>query len=259
MKTRGRRESSTGIYHVIAKGIAREKNFNQNREKIYFKNLIQKYQRQYAVKIYAYCIMPNHVHMMIGSELHLLSLFMARVLAEYAFYYNYKHSRNGHVFQNRFTSECIETETYFWNCLRYIHMNPVKSGMAAKPSDYRYSSIRDYFSEQETVLDKEVIERIRGRFGAFSVFEEFHKKRKYEVFRDVDREMEQQQLEIAGMLAEELFAKRKFEVLTQVFEEKDARLEYIEKIRQTLNVSKKKSVEIYERIKTEKSGNIQEI
>ena len=90
---------------------------------------------------------------MIWAEIQELSFFMARVLAEYANYYNYKHDRNGHVFQNRFTSECIEDEDYFWNCLRYIHMNPVKAGMAKKAADYKYSSIKEYFAEEKMLIN----------------------------------------------------------------------------------------------------------
>lgn len=127
MPTKRRSVSSTGVYHVTARGINKEQIFNQIRERYYFKKILIKYLKQYDVEICAYCIMSNHIHLIIHSEIETLSLFMARVLAEYASYYNYKHERNGHVFQNRFGSECIETSHYFWNCVRYIHMNSVNA------------------------------------------------------------------------------------------------------------------------------------
>ena len=113
MPRKRRRESSTMFYHVIVKGINNEDIYRQQREKIYFKKKILKYLKKYDVELYAYCIMSNHAHLIIKAQLPVLSAFMAVVLAEYAVYYNYKHHRNGHVFQNRFVSECIETERIF--------------------------------------------------------------------------------------------------------------------------------------------------
>ena len=110
MPTRRRKESRTGIYHIIVRGINHEKIFQQQREKLYFKSIISNYLQKYKVEVYSYCIMSNHAHFIIRAELQILSLFMAAILAEYASYYNFKHHRNGHVFQNRFTSECIEDE-----------------------------------------------------------------------------------------------------------------------------------------------------
>ena len=140
-----RQKSGTDLYHVIAKGINKERTFNQSREKTYLKKIIKKSQKKYEnVEIYAYCIMSNHIHLILKAEFPELSLFMAAVLAEYANYYNYKHHRNGHVFQNRFVSECIETERYFWNCLRYIHLNPVKARVVKEAARYQYSSMMEY-------------------------------------------------------------------------------------------------------------------
>ena len=111
-----RQKSCTGFYHVFVRGINKEKIFNQVREKQYFKKIVKKHLDKYAVEIHAYCIMSNHAHLIIKSdEKSKLSSFMSNVLAEYAQYYNYKHNRNGHVFQNRFRSECIESEKYYWN------------------------------------------------------------------------------------------------------------------------------------------------
>ena len=127
-----RQQSSTGLYHVFVKGINKEKIFDQTREKAYFKRIIKESLSKYDVEIHAYCIMSNHAHLVIKSDgKQKLSYFMSNILAKYAQYYNYKHNRNGHVFQNRFGSECIESERYYWNCIKYIHMNPVKAFMVS--------------------------------------------------------------------------------------------------------------------------------
>ena len=250
-----RQESSTGVYHVIAKGIARENNFSQIRERKYFQKIIRKYKDKYAVKIFSYCIMSNHVHLMIGAELPVLSLFMARILAEYAFYYNYKHNRNGHVFQNRFTSECIETESYFWNCLRYIHMNPVKAGMVVHAGDYRFSSMKEFFSGKNPLIHPDSIQLVKQRFCDRKSFDDFHGKGEYEIFQDTYEEMDQQRIEIAERIAREMYAQARMNYLSQVFEEKEYREEYMERIQQTLHVSQRKSKLLYSKVKNQVKNN----
>ena len=167
MPTKRRQKSFTDFYHVIVKGINKEKIYNQQREKIYFKKIILKYLKKYDVEIYAYCIMSNHAHLIIKAELQVLSLFMAVVLAEYANYYNYKHYRNGHVFQNRFISECIETDAYYWNCMRYIHLNPVKAGMVRRPERYKYSSMAEYMLEMPGIIHSNAIKKYTSTFTEY--------------------------------------------------------------------------------------------
>ena len=86
MPTRRRKESRTGIYHIIVRGLNHEKIFQQQREKLYFKSIISNYLQKYKVEVYSYCIMSNHAHFIIRAELQILSLFMAAILAEYASY-----------------------------------------------------------------------------------------------------------------------------------------------------------------------------
>ena len=174
-----RQKSGTDLYHVIAKGINKERTFNQSREKTYLKKIIKKIKKKYEnVEIYAYCIMSNHIHLILKAEFPELSLFMAAVLAEYANYYNYKHHRNGHVFQNRFVSECIETERYFWNCLRYIHLNPVKARVVKEAARYQYSSMMEYKSEIPDLIAEDLF-KTRNLAKLTQVFEESEIRKVY--------------------------------------------------------------------------------
>ena len=127
MPRKPRRESLTGFYHITGRGINKVAIFNENREKSRVLNLIQDHFQEYNIKIYAYCIMPNHYHLLLQANLKDLASFMAIFLAGFAHYYNYKHNRTGYVFQGRYRSQCIDTKAHFWNCLRYIHLNPVKA------------------------------------------------------------------------------------------------------------------------------------
>ncbi len=245
MPTKRRQESSTGFYHVIVKGINKERIFNQRRERIYFKKIILKHLKKYQVEIYAYCIMSNHAHIMIRAEIQELSMFMARILAEYASYYNYKHYRNGHVFQNRFTSECIEDEAYFWNCIRYIHMNPVKANMVKVPLKYKYSSMNEYYMENPEVIHKNALYVYKERFGEFESFDKFHYLRRYELFKDVPDEVDKQQMEVAMLILEEMFVSYQLKLKKEIFEQQDLREEYLTLIQKIIGISSRRGKEVY--------------
>lgn len=232
-----RMESATGIYHVIIRGINHEKIFNQSREKIYFKKIILKYLEKYNIDIYSYCIMSNHAHFLVRAELRVLSVFMASILAEYAAYYNFKHNRNGHVFQNRFLSECINDERYFWSCMRYIHLNPVKAGMVKGIAKYKYSSVREYLDEIPEILSDKAIKTYQKNFKNSVEFARFHGEKETTIFEDIDEEVEAQRVEIARMIAVSMQNGYKLAEINRVFEEKELRKEYIEQIKETLDLS----------------------
>lgn len=242
---RRRQKSSTDIYHVIVKGINKELIFNQQREKIYFKSIILKYLKKYQIEIYCYCIMSNHAHFIIRADLPILSLFMANVLSEYALYYNFKHHRNGHVFQNRFRSECIEDERYFWACLRYIHMNPVKAKMVKSSERYKYSSMKEYMLEKAELLHENAYIILKNHFKDKVSFKEFHRGKPEEVFIDTADDEQNQQEEVALCIAQELAEEKRLVLLNQVFEEKSIRKEYIERLRKKLGLSQKKAKELF--------------
>ena len=255
MPIRRRQESSTGIYHVIVKGINNEKIYNQQREKVYFKSIVLKHLKKYQVEIYCYCIMSNHAHFIIRAELQILSVFMAAILAEYASYYNFKHHRNGHVFQNRYTSECIEDERYFWTCMRYIHLNPVKAKMIKRPERYKYSSMSEYMLETSIVIHEKAIRLYKKCYLSFKEFEEFHKERQAEVFIDTADEVVLQRRELALIIAEDVFRDYNLSLLSQVFEEKRPCKEYIRRLKTILKISQKKAeklcVETMNRVENE--------
>ena len=146
MARKPRQKSISGVYHVVNRGLEKKAVFAQNRERTRMENLVRENYEKYQVEVYAYCIMPNHFHLLLKAELDVLASFMAVISAEYAFYYNYKHNRTGVVFQNRFRSQCVEDEAYFWNCVRYIHMNPVKAGLSSTLLGYKHSSMKEYCS-----------------------------------------------------------------------------------------------------------------
>lgn len=250
MPRRRRQVSRTGMYHVFVRGINKELIFNQSREKNYFKRIIRKHLSKYDIEIYAYCIMSNHAHLMIKSkELLELSMFMSKILAEYAEYYNYKGNRNGHVFQNRFKSEVIEESRYFWTCLKYIHMNPVKAKMVSNVLQYRYSSIHDYKNEKTDIINKKAIQRCRDKFGTWKTFLEYHGVYNEGIFLDTKEEMEFRCQEIAWNILWEMQESEQVENIVEILEEPDLREKYMKKIKQDMKISDNRMKKMYRQIK----------
>lgn len=249
---RGRKKSSTGIYHIFVRGINQELIFNQTREKRYFKKIIKKHLDEYEIEIYAYCIMSNHAHFIIKSkDIQKISMFMSKILAEYASYYNYKKKRNGHVFQNRFGSECIENDKYFWNCLRYIHQNPVKAHMVSNPWDYQHSSINDYKKKKNDILHENAIRKYEKTFWGWQEFLEYHYKGNSAVFIGTSKEVYEQQKEIAWSILWEMQNMEKLENPKEVLEEPELRAKYLNEIQMNIQISQRLKKKIYSEIKEE--------
>jgi len=104
-------------------------------------------QKEIGFCIYAYCVMDNHVHILLDTKEKDLSVIMKGIAVRYASFYNAKYRRVGHVFQDRFKSEPIEDERYVLAVIRYIHNNPVKAGMVENPQEYSWSSYSAYLKK----------------------------------------------------------------------------------------------------------------
>ncbi len=249
MPIQKRQESSTKFYHVTARGINKEHIFNQIRERYFFLKILKKYLEKYDVRIYAYCIMSNHIHLLIQSELEVLSLFMARVLAEYAEYYNYKHIRNGHVFQNRFGSECIESEKYFWNCIRYIHLNPVKAGASKNISTYRFSSINEYSDRKTDIIHTNAIYMWDKKFPEIRMGMAFHEEDVLQVFIDTYEDKQRQMQELAVIILKNMSKEESVHRTVEILEDKSLRYKYVCKLMAALNISKNRAQKLYKYVK----------
>jgi len=83
--------------------------------------------------------MANHVHLLVKESNTDISILMKRFGVSYGYWYNWKYERRGHLFQDRFKSECIEDDAYLLTVIRYIHNNPVKAAIVHKPEQYRWS------------------------------------------------------------------------------------------------------------------------
>ena len=148
MPRKSRRLLGETVCHHMVQGINKEEIFKTEDNKEKYIELLKKYYKEFKIDIIAYCIMDNHVHMLLyANDIKQISNFMKNINSIYAMYYNKKTDRVGYVFRNRFKSVPIMDRKQLYTCIKYIHMNPVKAGKVKEESDYRYSSYNDYLNK----------------------------------------------------------------------------------------------------------------
>lgn len=154
--TRQRRKiSNSKVYHVIVKGIDDQDIFYDDQDRRYFLKQILNLKKEINYDVYSYCLMTNHIHMVIKSEAEVLSKIMQSLMIRYVYYFNSKYERSGPLVQNRFKSKCVENQKYFLEVCRYIHRNPEKAGMA-KTQNYKWSSYQEYLGK-EKIINKKIL------------------------------------------------------------------------------------------------------
>jgi len=144
-----------GALHVICRGNNKRKVFLRKRDYEYYYHCLVELKKEEGIKIYHYCLMPNHPHLLVGVEKESnLSRFMQRVNGKYAYYYKKRHQYTGHLWQDRFKSKIIDDEGYLAQCGKYIELNPVRAKLADLPEKYSFSSYRHYaFGEKDELVD----------------------------------------------------------------------------------------------------------
>jgi len=173
MPRRARKDSQSCFYHVIVQGINKEYIFEKEEFILCYKKIILEKLKDANIKVLAYCIMNNHAHLLIYAEKsEYLSKFMQKINTKYSNYYNRIKKRVGYVFRDRFYSQSIMNEKQLLNCLKYIHMNPVKAKIIKTMDKYKYSSYNEFLNEKE-IIDEEGIKLIFGDIKTYK--EEFNK------------------------------------------------------------------------------------
>ena len=137
-------KSSTGIYHLITRGINQQNIFSFDDDYERLLNTLTRYCRKSACEIYAYCLMDNHIHLLLKEGQEPIATTMKKIGTSYVYYYNWQYNRKGHLFQDRYKSEPVEDDAYFLTVLRYIHLNPQKTELTDDPATYPYSSYTEY-------------------------------------------------------------------------------------------------------------------
>ena len=163
-----RQGSRSGYLHLILRGNNKQVLFEEADDYRFFLSRLGKYTREASIRISAYCLMENHVHLLVNDPECNTSGMMKKLGVSYAKYYNQKYERVGHLFQGRFLSEPVEDDAYLLTVFRYILNNPRKAGICPA-AQYRWSSYKA-FSRQDSSLD---LDFIRDRFGTEKEYREY--------------------------------------------------------------------------------------
>lgn len=150
-----RRYGNSKVYHVIFKGIDNQDIFYDDQDRRIFLKHLSITKKNFNYNIYAYCLMVNHVHLVIKCQDQFLSKSIQSLLVRYVHYFNKKYKRIGPLVQSRFKSKNVENQIYFIDLCRYVHRNPENAGIA-KTQDYEWSSYKEYIGNAK-IVDKNVL------------------------------------------------------------------------------------------------------
>ncbi len=169
MPRQARKKSSSGIYHVMLRGINKQRIFEDEEDCEKFLWVLKETKAVSEYKLFAYCLMGNHIHLLIKEEKEPLEQIFKRIGGKFVYWYNIKYQRVGHLFQDRFKSEPVEDDSYFFTVLRYIHQNPVKANLCENVEDYKYSSYGEY-TERKWIVDTDFLLEMMplDEFAAFN-------------------------------------------------------------------------------------------
>jgi REP element-mobilizing transposase RayT len=158
-----RLEIEGALYHIYSRGNNRQLIFLSDDDYRKFVAQLDRQKRKLPFYLYAYCLMPNHFHLLIERREDFISQIMQRLLTAYSQYHNRKYGKCGHLLQGRYKAILCQSDQYLAELVRYIHLNPVRAKIVASPEDHPYSSHRAYLGlEQSQLVDVEPLLRPFG-------------------------------------------------------------------------------------------------
>lgn len=181
MPRQARKKSSAGIYHIMLRGVNQQQIFEDSEDCDKFLQVLKYCKAISEFKLFAYCLMGNHIHILLQETNEPIELLMKRIATRFVYWYNIKYQRVGHLFQDRFKSEPIENDAYFLTVLRYIHQNPIKAGICKTVADYENSSYNEYFKSSD-LIDSDFVFDLISKDG----FTKFNSEKVFESCLDVE-------------------------------------------------------------------------
>jgi REP element-mobilizing transposase RayT len=166
MPRKAREKTKESIFHIMARSISEVDLFKDKDDKLKYLSLVKKYQKLYKFSVYGYCLMDNHVHMIIDANGADISDIMHSINFSYALYFNIIHKRHGHLFQDRFRSEIVDDDNYLLALSAYVHNNPTDiRGYEECPEKYEFSSLSVYLGLRQDPYELVDDGFIMGMFG----------------------------------------------------------------------------------------------
>jgi putative transposase len=144
------------IYHIYNRGASRALLFRDEDNYVFALRKIKRYARELTLTLIAYCLMPNHYHLLVrqdGQEQ--AGLLPQRVFNSYTKAYNKRYDHSGTLFEGPYKAIHLKNESHLLHLCRYIHANPVKDGLASTPEDWPYSNYLEWLGERPgTLIDR---------------------------------------------------------------------------------------------------------
>lgn len=142
-------------YHIMARGNQKQLTFIEEADFLKYLELLKHYKKKYKFKLYGYCLMPNHIHLIAdiekGSD---LAKIMQGLNQTYTIWFNEKYKKVGHLWQGRYKSMLIQKNKYMLECIEYVEFNPIRANISKSPFEYRWSSWQERLGyKQNSLLD----------------------------------------------------------------------------------------------------------
>lgn len=187
MPRKARKDLEIGFFHVMVQGIKKEKIFYNNKCKEKYIYLMKFFKEKQKIDIISFCVMENHVHIIVYTkDINELTTFMRKLNTTYAINYNKEEKRVGYVFRNRFECKEINNQDYLTKCIKYVHMNPVKSGIVKLEKEYRYSSYNDYINKKGIVTEELIQKIFNSKYNYLKEFLKIEYDEK--LFKELEKE-----------------------------------------------------------------------
>jgi putative transposase len=155
MPTCGRIIHDGAVCHIMQRGNNKQKIFRDDEDYGELLSLFDEYRNEFAFELYNYCLMPNHLHLLLKIfKKEDLPKLMQGIFQSYRFYFKDKYQYTGYLYQGRYKSKLVESDSYLLDCARYIERNPLRAGIADNILQYKWSSYPFYALGQMNVRVK---------------------------------------------------------------------------------------------------------
>lgn len=159
------------MYHITCRGNRQSDIFREDMDRYYYLKTLRETKQKYPYILHGYCLMTNHVHLHLETIDVNIGEVMKKINMTYAVYFNNKYSFVGHLFQDRFRSDLIDSDPYNLQVSRYIHLNPVSAGIVDNALDYQWSSYREYMGIRKD--DLVTTDFILNYFNSLHLYKDF--------------------------------------------------------------------------------------
>lgn len=159
------------VYHLYNRGNNKKDIFRDDSDRFFYIGRLQEALKKYSFQLLCYCLMPNHVHLVLKQKGEFKpAQLISSLHTSYSMMFNKKYELVGHLFQDRYKQKIIQTDEYLKNLVAYIHLNPVVGGLCKFPKEYKWSSYLEYATGKIGICSRELIEGFGLKGQSFEQF-----------------------------------------------------------------------------------------